>query len=151
MGFLWRSMRVLLGLLLRRPIVGACVIPILPDGSVVLIRRRDSGLWGLPGGIVDWGEDVSTAAKRELTEETGLAVDQLGRLVGVYSEPQRDPRFHSVCVVIEAHVTGTPAVGDPAEILAVTAFPIHSVNELSFDQDHARHIRDYLANKTVLA
>ena len=151
MQLLWRSARVLLGLLLRRPIVGACVIPILPDGTVVLIRRRDSGLWGLPGGIVDWGEDIPTAAKRELAEETGLTVERIGRLVGVYSQPQRDSRFHSVCVVMEAHVTGIPVVHDPAEVTAVRAFALDAIEDVAFDQDHARHLQDYLANKTVLA
>ena len=67
-----RPVRTLLALLLRRPIVGTSVIPILPDARLVLIRRRDNGLWSLPGGIVDWGEDLATAAKRELAEETGL-------------------------------------------------------------------------------
>jgi 8-oxo-dGTP pyrophosphatase MutT (NUDIX family) len=48
------------------------IIPILPDGRIVLIRRRDNGRWALPGGIVDWGEDIPTTVRRELAEETGL-------------------------------------------------------------------------------
>ncbi|NER84169.1 MAG: NUDIX hydrolase [Leptolyngbya sp. SIO1D8] len=147
----WRPVRVLLGLLLRRPLVGACVIPVLPDGTIALIRRRDSGLWGLPGGLMDWGEDISTAAQRELAEETGLTVARMGRLVGVYSKPQRDPRFHSVCVVIEAHVTGTPQVHDPAEVLAVDTFPAEAITHLSLDHDHIQQVQDYLAHRTVLA
>ncbi|MBE7381489.1 MAG: NUDIX hydrolase [Leptolyngbya sp. SIO1E4] len=151
MQLLWRPVRVLLGLLLRRPIVGACVIPILPDGTVVLIRRRDSGLWGLPGGFVDWGEDIATAAQRELAEETGLTVARIGRLVGVYSSARRDPRFHSVCVVIEVHVEGVPVAHDPAEVMAVKAVSLDAVSDFVLDHDHARHLQDYLMNKTVLA
>ena len=147
----WRPIRVLLGLLLRRPIVGTCLIPILPDGTVVLIRRRDSGLWGLPGGLVDWGEDVTTAAQRELMEETGLTTSSIGRLVGVYSEPERDYRFHSVCVVIELKVTGNPTINDPDEVLAVKAFSFEALSDLDLAHDHIRHVQDYLANKTVLA
>lgn len=144
-------MRVLLGLLLRRPLVGACVIPIRPDGQVVLIRRRDTGKWALPGGLVDWGEDIATAAQRELAEETGLNATQVCRLVGVYSQPGRDPRFHAICVLIELYVAGQPTVHDPAEVMEIRAFPLADAIKLPLDHDNIRHLEDYLANKTVLA
>jgi ADP-ribose pyrophosphatase YjhB (NUDIX family) len=57
------------------------------DGHVLLQRRSDNGLWGLPGGGVEIGESVSTAIVREVREETGLTV-QIERLVGVYSNPR---------------------------------------------------------------
>jgi 8-oxo-dGTP diphosphatase len=151
MTFLARSVRVLLGLLLRRPILGTSIVPVLPDGRIVMIRRRDNGLWGLPGGIVDWGEDIPTAARRELTEETGLTVARLGRLVGVYSTPGRDPRFHSVCVAIEAHVEGVPEVLDPAEVMEVGAFWGDRLLEMTLAHDHTRQLKDYLEGHTVLA
>lgn len=151
MQSIWRPVRILLGLLLRRPVVGTCLIPILPDGTIVLIRRRDSGLWGLPGGLVDWGEDVITAAHRELAEETGLTVASIGRLVGVYSQPERDCRFHSVCVVIEMKVSGVPTANDPAEVIDVQAFAFDALEGLTLAHDHRRHVKDYLADKTVLA
>ena len=95
MASMFRPLRVLLGLILRRPILSASVIPVMPDGTIVLIRRKDNSQWGLPGGIVDWGEDISTAARRELLEETGLSQVRLGRLVGIYSAPEReDGRAH---------------------------------------------------------
>ena len=144
-------MRVLLGLLLRRPILGTSIIPQLPDGQVVLVRRSDNGRWSLPGGIVDWGEDIETAARRELTEETGLTVTAIERLVGVYSAPQRDPRFHSVCVALAAQVEGTPTVIDTAEVLDVQPFSPEKLLQLSLSHDHARQIQDYLAGTTVLA
>ncbi|NJL84775.1 MAG: NUDIX hydrolase [Leptolyngbyaceae cyanobacterium SM1_1_3] len=151
MSLIWRPVRVLLGLILRRPILGTSVIPVLPTGEIVLIRRSDSGLWGLPGGIVDWGEDILTAARRELLEETGLELLRVERLVGIYSKPRRDPRFHSVCVALAADVTGQPAVADPAEVLEISAFDPQRLPVQALAHDHAQQLQDYLAGKTVLA
>ncbi|MEB3269868.1 MAG: NUDIX hydrolase [Leptolyngbya sp.] len=150
-GRVWRPVRVLLGLLLRRPILGTSIIAHLADGRVVLVRRRDNGLWSLPGGIVDWGEDIATAARRELAEETGLTLTALGPLVGIYSAPDRDPRFHSVCVAVVAEVTGTPHISDQAEILEVGHFQRDELLRLPLSHDHARQIEDFLAGRTVLA
>ena len=146
-----RPVRTLLGLLLRRPIVGTSVIPLLPDGRIVLVRRRDNGLWGLPGGIVDWDEDIATAAKRELSEETGLTLTKVGRLVGVYSGAHRDPRFHSVCVALEAQVEGSFQILDQAEISAVQAFEVSSLPLAELAHDHQQQLQDYFSGKTVLA
>lgn len=146
-----RPVRILLGLLLRRPIVGTSVIPLLPDGRIVLIRRRDSGLWSLPGGIVDWDEDVATAAARELTEETGLMLTTVGRLVGVYSASGRDPRFHSVCIALEAQVEGSFNIFDEAEVMEVKAFHIPDLPTEQLAHDHTQQLNDYFAGKTVLA
>ena len=82
------------------------VIP--SEAGVVLIRRGSDpfeGQWALPGGFVDVGETVREAAVREVAEETGLAIE-VSRLVGVYSEPDRDPRGHNVSVVFLARVLG---------------------------------------------
>jgi len=75
-----------------------------PDG-VVLIKRKNEpykGMWAIPGGFVRYGEKVEDAAAREVKEETSLKV-KLGKLVGVYSDPKRDPRGHvvSVCFLAE--------------------------------------------------
>lgn len=67
-----------------RPSVAAIITN--ADGEVLLQRRSDNGLWGLPGGSVEIGESVTTAIVREVKEETGLVVE-VGRLVGVYSDP----------------------------------------------------------------
>lgn len=116
---------------------------VLPkEDGVVLIRRRNEpfkGQWCLPGGFVDVGESVEAAAVREMKEETGLDVE-VGRLVGVYSDPERDPRGHSVTVAFLARETSGALQGDDdAEEAAVLA--PESV-ELGFD--HARIIEDAL-------
>jgi 8-oxo-dGTP diphosphatase len=69
-------------------------------GRVLLIRRKNEpfkGAFALPGGFVEIGETVEAACRREVLEETGVAVREL-RLVGVYSDPKRDPRGHTVSV-----------------------------------------------------
>jgi 8-oxo-dGTP diphosphatase len=110
---------------LRRPVVGVCAAARTLDGRWVLIRRADTGGWALPGGTLEWGETLRTALARELEEETGAKLVELGRLVGVYSGPERDARFHSVTIVVEARVDlreGAAAAVNPLEILEVRAF-----------------------------
>ncbi len=142
--------QAVLGVIFRHPIMGTSIIPILPDGRIVLIRRRDNGLWGLPGGMVDWGEDIPTTVRRELTEETGLEVTQIRRLVGVYSSPDRDPRIHSICVVVEADVQGTMQVRDPLEVSDVQAFDSDSIPEGQLAHDHRQQLQDYFKGQTTL-
>ncbi len=109
--------------LLRRPVVGICAAARTRDGRYVLVRRGDTGGWALPGGTLEWGETFRNALARELEEETGAKVLELGRLVGVYSGPERDARFHSVTVVVEALVElDRPQAENPLEILEVRAF-----------------------------
>ncbi len=118
------------------------VIP--AEEGVVLIRRGGEpfeGQWALPGGFVEVGETVEAAAVREVAEETGLAVE-LARLVGVYSEPDRDPRGHNVSVAFLARVLSgeLSASTDAAE---VSVFDPGAV-DLAFD--HRRIIDDALSH-----
>jgi 8-oxo-dGTP diphosphatase len=85
--------------LLRRPVVGIAAAARTPDGRWVLVRRGDTGTWALPGGTLEWGETLRSALARELLEETGVESFELRRLVGVFSRPDRDVRFHAVTVV----------------------------------------------------
>ncbi len=87
-------------LILRRPVVGVGVVARVPDGRWLLIRRADTGEWALPGGTLEWGETFRELIPRELREEAGVEVRSIGRLVGVFSRPDRDPRFHAVTVVV---------------------------------------------------
>lgn len=113
-----------------------------PHRPIVLIERHNPPLgWALPGGFVDYGEAVETAACREAEEETGLRV-RLIEQFQVYSNPQRDPRQHTLSVVFLATATGNPVAGDDAK--ALTLFlPWDLPQPLCFD--HGQILQDYLA------
>ena len=147
----WQYIQTVLGIIFRHPVTGATIIPVLPDGRIVLVRRRDTGKWGLPGGMVDWGEDIPTTAYRELVEETGLELLKIHRLVGVYSAPDRDPRIHSISIVMEAAVGGTPKVRDTLEISEAQAFSPTALPFGNLSHDHERQLKDYLNNLTIVA
>jgi 8-oxo-dGTP diphosphatase len=84
---------------LRRPVTGIAAAARTNDGRWVLIRRADTGTWALPGGTLEWGEVLRDGLARELREEAGIESFEFERLVGVYSRPDRDVRFHAVTVV----------------------------------------------------
>lgn len=147
----WRYLQAALGIVFRHPILGTSIIPVLPDGRIVLVRRQDNGLWSLPGGIIDWGEDITTSARRELAEETGLNLISVRRLVGIYSSPKRDPRFHSVCVVMEVDASGQVSITDKLEVMEVKAFQPDDIPLGQLSHDHDRQLRDYFAGLTTLA
>jgi len=114
------------------------------DGRVVLIRRGSEPFedqWALPGGFVELGETVEEAAAREAAEETGLAVE-VARLIGVYSEPERDPRGHNVSVafLVRALSGELAAATDASEVSVLDPSSV----ELAFD--HRRIIDDALSS-----
>jgi ADP-ribose pyrophosphatase YjhB (NUDIX family) len=114
--------------------------------GIVLIKRKNPPYgWAIPGGFVDYGESVEHAAVREAKEETGLDVKLTG-LLGVYSDPARDPRFHTISTVFMATAEGMPVGHDDAEEARV--FQLDNLPEpLAFD--HARILADYAARKTA--
>lgn len=110
-------------------------------GRVLLIRRKHppfQGHYALPGGFVEIGETVEAACARELLEETGLRVGPL-KPVGVFSDPKRDPRGHTVSVAFTARLDHevSPVAGDDAAVAAWIS-DWHAV-ELAFD--HAEILR----------
>ena len=127
----------------RQPRLTADVIITEPGNSrrVVLIKRRNPPHgWALPGGYVDYGESVESAAAREALEETGLSVT-LQRQFHVYSDPSRDTRGHTVTVVFLATATGTPVGGDDA--MEARFFDAdHLPQNMAFD--HAEILQEFL-------
>jgi 8-oxo-dGTP diphosphatase len=112
-----------------------------PNGSLLLIRRKHPpfpGRYALPGGFVESGETTEHAAARELAEETGLVAADVS-LVGVYSDPHRDPRGHVVSVAYRIAVTGYDLLaGDDA---ADAAF-IENWQDLDLAFDHRKIVDD---------
>lgn len=107
------------------------------QGRILLIRRKNppfQGQYALPGGFVDIGETVEQACLREIREETGVTLSQsdLG-MVGVYSDPSRDPRGHTVSVAFKADIPdGTvPQAGDDAATADVIEY--HPGLDIAFD------------------
>lgn len=147
---MWRFVSTVTGIIFRHPVTGTILIPVLSSGEIVLVRRRDTGLWGLPGGMVDWGEDIPRTIRRELYEETGLELLQIQRLVGVYSQRDRDPRLHSIGIAVAIEVEGTPYVRDQDEILDVRAFSPNNLPK-PLSHDHHQQLQDYLQGLTVVA
>ena len=109
--------------------------------SVVLIERLNPPHgWALPGGFVDYGESLETAAKREALEETALCVQNLEQF-HTYSDPGRDPRQHTISTVFTATSDETPEAGDDAA--TVKLFPLdHLPAQLCFD--HEKILEDYI-------
>jgi ADP-ribose pyrophosphatase YjhB (NUDIX family) len=110
------------------------------DGGIALIRRRNPPPgWAIPGGFIDYGERAEDAARREMREEVGVDVE-LVVLLGVYSDPARDPRGHTISTVYVGRASGTPHAGDDAADVGV--FRRETLPApLAFD--HARILEDY--------
>lgn len=120
------------------------IIELEGTGNIVLIKRKNPPLGlAIPGGFVDYGESVEHAAIREAKEETGLDV-KIRYLLGVYSDPNRDERFHTISTVFVVRAKGVPKAGDDAkEVLLVD--PEKIKEPLCFD--HERIIRDYIKRR----
>ncbi len=111
-------------------------------GIVLIERKNEPRGIALPGGFVEVGERVEEACVREMKEETGLDVT-IEKLLGIYSDPTRDPRFHTASAVFVSHAQGQPKGGDDAK----RAFVV-KLEEIPWDKllfDHANMLRDFLA------
>jgi ADP-ribose pyrophosphatase YjhB (NUDIX family) len=114
------------------------------DQSIVLIKRKNPPYgWAIPGGFIDYGEAAEHAALREAKEETGLDVEKL-ELFGVYSAPDRDPRFHTLSVVFTGQAKGFPQAADDAADIGLFAED-HLPLPLAFD--HAKILADFFAGR----
>jgi len=114
------------------------------DNAIVLIERKNPPPgWAIPGGFIDYGESAEQAAIREAKEETCLDV-VIVHLLGVYSEPDRDPRFHTISTVFMAHGEGTPQAADDAQRIGLFR---NETLPATLAFDHARILHDYYAWK----
>ncbi len=110
---------------------------ILKDNQILLIKRKNDPYkdkWAIPGGFVEYGEKTEDAVLREVKEETGLEA-KIGDLVGVYSNPKRDPRKHVVSITyLLKDISGTEKGGDDAK--EAKWWNINELPELAFDHKY---------------
>ncbi|MCR4336854.1 MAG: NUDIX hydrolase [Candidatus Omnitrophica bacterium] len=126
------------------PYVCVDIIIELKDGVVLIERSNPPYGWAIPGGFVDCWESLEAAARREAKEETRLDLQNL-RQLHTYSDPARDPRFHTVSTVFIAQGTGNPAAGDDAKGLRVV--PYEDLLKWEYALGHKQIIQDYLSQK----
>jgi len=125
----------------RNPFPTVDVIIEMESGIILIERKNEPFGWALPGGFVEYGESLESAAVREAREETSLEISNL-RLLGCYSDPERDSRMHTISTVYIASGLGIPCAADDALNLAI--FRLDSLpKRLCFD--HARILADYAA------
>jgi 8-oxo-dGTP diphosphatase len=114
------------------------------DNKLLMIVRGGNtyhGWLALPGGMVDEGETVEEAVVREVKEECGVDATPL-EILGVYSEPGRDPRGHTCSVVFVMDFEGQPVAGDDAQDFRWISLPPGDEEKIAFD--HRKVIADYL-------
>jgi len=109
------------------------------DGIVLIQRKNPPYGWALPGGFVDWGESLESAAVREAREETCLDI-RLAEQFHTYSEPDRDPRHPTITTVYIATGSGEARARDDARHVAIFK-PEKLPSPMAFDHD--RIIADY--------
>ena len=114
-------------------------------GKIVLVNRKNPPCgWAIPGGFIDYGESAEDAATREIREETGLDVTDLTQF-HAYSDPNRDPRFHTITILFTAKASGTPSAGDDASLAGIFGEE-ELPSPLAFD--HSMILADYFLSKT---
>ncbi|HYA31017.1 MAG TPA: NUDIX hydrolase [Acidobacteriota bacterium] len=127
----------------RNPLLTVDVIIEVQDGIVLIERKNQPHGWAIPGGFVDYGESVETAAVREAKEETSLDVI-LSEQFYTYSDPRRDARHHTVSTVFIATANGLPRGADDAKEAKI--FRENNLPEpIVFD--HGQILRDYFVFK----
>lgn len=123
----------------RNPLVTVDIIIELDAGIVLIERKNPPYGWALPGGFVDYGESLEASAIREAKEETCLDVT-LAEQFHSYSDPNRDPRHHTISTVFIAKADGTPRAEDDAKNIGVFTKD-RLPKTLAFD--HGKILNDY--------
>lgn len=127
----------------RNPLPTVDIIIEINDGIVLIKRKNPPEGWALPGGFVEYGESLETAAVREAKEETGLDI-QILRQFHTYSDPLRDPRFHTISTVFIAKARGVLAAGDDAEKAKIFT-KLNLPEKIAFD--HREILEDYFQRR----
>ena len=132
---------------IKRPSITVDAVITAEDRKLVFIRRKNppfQGLWALTGGYIEYGETLEEALMREVKEETGLVVE-IKNIVGVYSDPERDPRGHTITVCFLTKKIGgnLRANSDASE---VNCFSPKEALELDLAFDHKKILKDALRN-----
>ncbi len=119
---------------------------IIRDNRILLIKRKNTPRgWALPGGFVQNGETLENAVQREVKEETGLEYENIEQFKA-YSDPKRDPRFHTVTIVFVGTAKKNPAAASDAK-----AAKFYSMDKLPINLvfDHDRIIREYKEENSI--
>lgn len=132
----------------KNPVPTVDVLIVRPGMGVVLVRRRNPPPgWALPGGFVDYGESVERAAVREAFEETGLRV-VLRELLGVWSDPARDERLHTISTVFVATVEEPEHLQGGDDAAEARFFPLSALPQpLAFD--HGAILDEFIRRRAV--
>jgi 8-oxo-dGTP diphosphatase len=115
------------------------------NGKIIFIRRKNppyKGSWAFPGGFVEYGETVEEAVLREVKEETGVIIE-INKLLGVYSDPQRDPRGHTVSVCFCANIIEGELKAD-TDAADVSSFTVDDALKMNLAFDHHEILKDAL-------
>jgi 8-oxo-dGTP diphosphatase len=126
------------------PKLVADAVILAKDGKIILVKRKFepfAGFYAIPGGFVECGETAEAACVREAWEETGLRV-KIIRLLGVYSDPKRDPRFHTASVVYLCSPAGGRLKESTDETEGVKAFAKSGIRKMTLAFDHRKILKD---------
>jgi 8-oxo-dGTP diphosphatase len=130
---------------IKRPLLTVDAVITAENGKIVFIRRKNppyQGSWALTGGFVEYGETVEQAVMREVKEETGLIVE-IKKIIGVYSDPERDPRGHTITISFLTDIIGGDLRAD-TDASEVTCFTPEEALDLDLAFDHQKILRDAL-------
>ena len=129
----------------KTPLLTVDAVIIYKENNIILIRRKNppyQGEYALPGGFVDIGETVESACIREAKEETNIDI-KINKMIGVYSEPNRDPRGHTVSIAFLCEplpTTEEPKAQDDAA--AIEVVPILNISNYKLAFDHSDILKD---------
>lgn len=127
----------------KNPSLTVDAVIICENNEIALIKRKNDpykGSWALPGGFVEYGETVESAVLREVKEETGLEVDLI-TMVGIYSDPDRDPRGHTVTICYLAKKVGGNLKAD-TDASKTNCFKKDEISRLKLAFDHDIILKD---------